>query len=219
MEDASPHKENRRVIPMRRILMSAAVLFSAILVLWASSVWTHESAWPGKRLAEVFPKAKKFKARQVTLTAEQIARLEKETGSTIEGEDKEPTFYIAYGPVEGGKSGELQPMGAVVFIDAVGQHGNMEVNVAITPKGTLQSVSLWKHQESKQLESQEFLKQFEGDKKAADAFQVGKDITAVPGAEKASQAMATAAKRGLLMFQEVFGKKDTGEAHSDSTKE
>ena len=204
---------------MRKVLMSAAVLFGALLVLWTSSVWTHESAWPGKRLAEVFPKAKKFKARQITLTAEQIARIEKETGSRIEGEDKAPTFYIAYGPGEDGKSGELQPMGAVVFIDAAGQRGNMEVNVAITPKGTLQSVSLWKHQESKQLESQEFLKQFEGDKKGTDAFQIGKDITAVPGAEKASQSMATAAKRGLLMFQEVFGKKDTGEARADSTKE
>ena len=204
---------------MRRASISVAILSSAILVLCTSLVWTHESAWPGKRLAEVFPKAKKFKARQVTLTAEQVARIEKETGSRIEGEDKEPTFYIAYGPGEDGESAELQPMGAVVFIDAIGQSGNMEVNVAITPKGTLQAVSLWKHQESKQLESQEFLKQFNGDKKATDAFQVGKDITAVSGAEKASQAMATAAKRGLLMFQEVFGKKDTGEARPDSTKE
>lgn len=204
---------------MRRASMPVAVLLSAILVLWTSLVWTHESAWPGKRLAGVFPKAKSFKARQVTLTAEQIARLEKETGSRIEGEDKTPTFYVAYGPVESGKSGELQPMGAVVFIDAVGEHGNMEVNVAVTPRGALQAVSLWKHQESKQLESPEFLKQFEGGKKATDTFQVGKDITAVPGAEKASQAMATAAKRGLLMFQEVFGKKDTGEARADSTKE
>ena len=204
---------------MRKALIPAALLFGAILVLWTSLVWSHESAWPGKRLAEVFPKAKKFKSRQVTLTAEQIARIEKETGSKVEGEDKEPTFYVPYGQAEEGKSDELQPIGAVVFIDAVGQRGNMEVNVAITPSGTLKAVSLWKHQESKQLESQEFLKQFEGDKKATDAFQVGKDITAVPGAEKASQAMATAAKRGLLMFQEVFGKKDAAEARPDSTKE
>ena len=204
---------------MRKALIPAAMLFGAVLVLWTSLVWTHESEWPGKRLAEVFPKAKKFKARQVTLTAEQIARIEKETGSKVEGEDKEPTFYVPYGQAEEGKSDELQPIGAVVFIDAVGQRGNMEVNVAITPSGTLKAVSLWKHQESKQLESQEFLKQFEGDKKATDAFQVGKDITAVPGAEKASQAIATAAKRGLVMFREVFGKKDTGEARADSTKE
>ena len=204
---------------MRKALIPAAMLLGAVLVLWTSWGWSHESEWPGKRLAEVFPKAKKFKARQVTLTAEQIARIEKETGSKVEGEDKEPTFYVAYGQAQEGKSDELQPIGAVVFIDAVGQRGNMEVNVAITPSGTLKAVSLWKHQESKQLESQEFLKQFEGDKKATDAFHVGKDITAVPGAEKASQAMATAAKRGLLMFLEVFGKKDTGEARADSTKE
>jgi len=204
---------------MRKALIPAALLFGAILVLWTSLVWSHESAWPGKRLAEVFPKAKKFKSRQVTLTAEQIARIEKETGTRIEGEDKTPTFYIAYGPGEDGKSGELQPMGAVVFIDAVGQRGSMEVNVAITPKGTLRAVSLWKHQESKQLESKEFLKQFEGDKKVTDAFQIGKDITPVPGAEKASQSISTAAKRGLLMFREVFGKKDTNETPADSIKE
>jgi len=80
---------------MRKALIPAAMLFGAFLVLWTSLVWTHESAWPGKRLAEVFPKAKKFKSRQVTLTAEQIARIEKETGTRIEGEDKTPTFYIA----------------------------------------------------------------------------------------------------------------------------
>ena len=63
------------------------------------------------------------------------------------------------------------------------------------------------------------MKQFEGDKKVTDAFQIGKDVTAVPGAEKASQSIATAAKRGLLMFREVFGKKDTNETPADSIKE
>ncbi|HIE30413.1 TPA: hypothetical protein EYP66_24395 [Candidatus Poribacteria bacterium] len=83
----------------------------------------------------------------------------------------------------------------------------MEINVAITPKGKLHSVSLWKHKEGKQLESNQFLKQFNEKKKPTDAFKVGEDIIAVEGAEKASQAVATSAKKGWLMFREVFVKK------------
>ncbi len=201
----------------RRFILLLA-LFTSILVLISSLSWAHEAGWPGKRLAQVFPKAKDFKKRQVTLSAAQIARVEKATGSKIGVEDKSPTFYIAYGIVESSvldeesKSDEVKSIGAVVFIDTVGARGNMEVNVAIDTKGKLHSVSFWKNKEGKKLESKEFLKQFNAKKKPTDLFQVGKDITTAPGAKKASQATATATKKGWLMFQEVFGKKKTTEA-------
>lgn len=181
---------------MHRISKLLPVLPGFILILWTT---LGCAGWPGKRLAEVFPKAKSFKAHQVTLAAEDIAYVEKETGTKIKGEDRSPTFYIAYGIGEENKSDKLQIIGAVVFMDAVGQHGNMEINVAVSPKGTLHSISFWKHKESKQLESKEFLKQFDEVKKPTDPFQIGKDITPVTDAEKASQSVATAAKMGWLM--------------------
>jgi hypothetical protein len=202
---------------MRRALRPAAILLGAVLMLWASSAWAHEAEWPGKRLAVVFPKAKKFKSQQVTLTAEQVARIEKETGTRIEGENKAPKFYIAYGDSEKSESGK-QPIGAVVFIDAVGQRGSMEINVVITPEGALHSVSLWESKESKQLQSKEFLKQFMG-KKATDAFQVGKDVVPAAGALKASQAVSTSAKLGLSLFREVFVKKDADKTPADSIEQ
>jgi hypothetical protein len=81
----------------------------------------------------------------------------------------------------------------------------------------LHAISLWKNKESKQLESKEFLKQFNKAQKPTDPFQIGKDITPAPGAEKASQSVATAAKRGWLMFREVFGKKDDSGTSTEST--
>ena len=83
-------------------------------------------------------------------------------------------------------------------------------------KGTLYSVLLWKNKESKQLAGNEFLKQFNEKKKPEDLFQIGKDVMAVTNSEKSSQAIATAAKKGWIMFREVFGKKDAESASSTS---
>ena len=190
---------------MHRHLVRPLTLLVMVLTLTSSVVWAHEAGWPGKRLSEVFPKAKTFKPRQVTLTPAQIARIEKAAGAKIGVEDKVPTFYVAY--IEDKEAGKEVPAGAVVFIDAVGARGNMEVNVAVTLKGKLHSVSLWKHKESKAVESKDFLKQFNDKKKITDPFKVGEDIVAADGAEKASQTVATATKKGWFMFQEVFGKK------------
>ena len=207
-------RKERLQMPMRFGLLILSFVF--IFILSSTLILAHEAGWPGKRLAEVFPNAKNFKARQVTLNAEQIASIEKTTGAKIGTEEKTPTFYIAYGIDKESKSDKLQTIGAVLFIDAVGDHGNMEINVAISPKGTLYSVSLWKNKESKQLGNNEFLKQFNEKKKPDDLFQIGKDIVAVTNSEKSSQAIATTAKKGWIMFREVFGKKDAESASSTS---
>ena len=210
-------RKERLQMPMRFGLLILSFVF--IFMLSSALVMAHEAGWPGKRLAGVFPNAKNFKARQVTLNAEQIASIEKATGTKIGTEEKTPTFYIAYGIDKESKSDKLQTIGAVVFIDAVGEHGNMEINVAISPKGTLYSVSLWKNKESKQLGSNEFLKQFNEKKKSDDLFQIGKDIVAVANSEKASQAIATATKKGWIIFREVFGKKEGTEISPASTSQ
>ncbi len=194
----------------RRFLITVLVF---VLMLSTIFAWAHEAGWPGKRLAQVFPEAKNFKTRQVTLSLEQIKSIQEATGTKIGAEEKTPTFYIAYGVDKDKKS---QIIGAVIFVDAVGERGNMEVNVAISAKGKLHAVSLWKSKESKQISSKEFLKQFNEEKKLTDPFLVGKDITAATGAEKASQAVATAAKKGWLMFTEVFGKKEANETSTES---
>lgn len=199
----------------KRFVVSTALL-SMTLVFMISFGWAHEAGWPGKRLSKVFPKATRFKARQVTLTPNQIARIEKATGSKLGVEEKTPTFYIAYGKDE--KTGKQVPIGAVIFIDAVGERGNVEINVAVSPKGKLLAVSLWKHREAKTLGDKKFLAQFHPKKKLTDPFLVGKDIVAAPGAEKASQTVATAAKKGWLMFAEVFGKKKAASATSQDGK-
>jgi len=277
----SLNKRNTKEFFIFLVIITAFCLFIPI------STWGHEAGWPGKRLAKVFPKAKKFSSKKVTLNPEQIGRIEKATGEKIGAEEKTPTFYLAYGtpekkeeqkaspspqPIKEKEDDKPQLLGAVVFIDALGQNGNMEVNVAIDKQGKLLSVSFWSHSENKKIEGKEagfkiteqslenlksegvpvdvleklqslknqefigekdfldkleetigdeqtamfkssilkhaltyFLKQFNG-KLPDEPFKVGDDIKPVQGLEKTSQAVATAAKKGALMFQEVFGK-------------
>ena len=85
---------------MKTIEKNLAVIVIALCLFIPISAWGHEAGWPGKRLAKVFPKAKKFSKKQVTLSPEQIGRIEKVIEEKIGAEDKAPTFYLAYGTLE-----------------------------------------------------------------------------------------------------------------------
>ena len=86
--------------------------------------------------------------------------------------------------------------------------------MAISPKGATYSVSLWKNKEAKKLASNEFLKQFNEKKKPDDLFQIGKDIVAVPNWRNPLKQLLLPPKKGLMMFREVFGKKEAESASS-----
>ncbi len=151
----------------------------------------HQRTWPGKRLAEVIPSASKFTERVVTLRADQIAWVQKSLGEAIRTEDKTPSFYVAL-------DGKGRSLGAVVFVDATGDNGKIEVGVGIDPSGAVLNVALFEHSESGAVSSKGFLGQFTG-KKAGDKFKLGDDVKAPSGGGKAAQAIATATRRTLLL--------------------
>ncbi len=151
----------------------------------------HQRTWPGKRLAEVMPSASKFTERAVTLRADQVAWVEKSLGEGIRTEDKTPSFYV--GVDDKGRS-----IGVVVFVDATGDNGKIEIGVAIDPSGAVMKVSMFEHSESGAVSSKEYLGEFTG-KKAGDKFKLGEDVKAPSGGGKAGQAIATATRRALLL--------------------
>ncbi|MFZ5471556.1 MAG: hypothetical protein ACOZIN_19190 [Myxococcota bacterium] len=151
----------------------------------------HQRSWPGKRLAEAMPEAKKFTQKQVVLGTAQIEWIEKTLGSRIGTEDKNPTFYI-------GTGSDGRTMGVVFFLDVAGENGEVEMGVAMTPAAAVQRVVLYEHSEPSSVASKEFLSKLEG-KKAADPFRVGEDVKAPAGAEKSAQALATGVRRALLI--------------------
>ena len=169
-----------------------AILFLLFLgTLFAHNADAHQRTWPGKRLAEMMPAANKFTERSVTLSSDQIAWVEKSLGESIRTEDKTPSFYVA---VDGGG----RSLGVVVFVDATGENGKIEIGVAIDVAGAVTSVALFEHSESGAVASKEFLGQFSG-KKAADKFKVGDDVKAPSGGGKAAQAISTTTRRALLL--------------------
>lgn len=165
------------------------VLMAAFLTTGVAEA--HQRSWPGKRLAEALPEAKKFTQKQVALTPSQIEWIEKNLGESIRTEDKSPTFYV-------GTGGNGRSIGIVFFLDATGANGKIEMGVAMSPQGNVLRVVLYEHSESSAVTSKDFLSQFKG-KKAADKFQVGDDVTAPRGNEKVAQAIATATRRALLI--------------------
>jgi hypothetical protein len=93
-----------------------------------------------------------------------------------------------------------------MFIDAYGEGGKIEMGVVVSGRGELVKIRLFENKESPELAQQAFLGQFEG-KKATDPFRSGADIAAPAGTNKSAQAIASGARRGLLIINEMFRKK------------
>ena len=80
------------------------------------------------------------------------------------------------------------------------------MGVVVSGRGELMKVHLFENKEPETVSQQSFLKQFEG-KKASDPFRAGTDIKAPEGRTKSAQAIASGARRGLLIINEMFKKK------------
>lgn len=159
----------------------------------------HETEWPGKKLAAIFPKAKKFVQRSASLTKDKIKSIEKELSTKLRKEDQKPIFYI---PIDENK----KPIGLVLFVDVQGPSGIIDGAVGLNMKGKIVKVAVYEHKESDAIASEKFLKQFIG-KGIDDAFTVGKDIKAVKGHEEASKAVALIPKKTLVMSYALFLKR------------
>lgn len=177
-----------------RVAIAVTTLMALFLVSVADA---HQKGWPGKRLSQVFPEAAKFTSRQVTLSPDQLARIEQALGERVESESRTPTVYPAFD-----KAGNK--IGFVMFADQAGENGSIEVGVAVDAEGKVRHVTVLESREDRRLAKQDFLDQFQG-KTVKDVLKLGADLTPVAGAEKASQAVATGVRKVLLITQEAFG--------------
>ena len=159
--------------------------------LLISSSQAHQKSWPGQKLTETFPSGKKFIQKQVNLNATQVKWIENGLGEKIRTEDNAPIFYSA-------TSADGVASGWVVFLDATGVNGKIEIGLALGPSGKVINVAILDSSESQDLRDPAFLKQFVG-KMGAEKFKVGQDINSPKGQSRGSQAIATAVRRGLLL--------------------
>ena len=150
----------------------------------------HDRSWPGQKLAATLPEAANFTQRAVALSPVQQAQVEGVLGEPLRTEDRAPTFYI-------GTDASSQAVGVVVFLDATGTNGKIEIGESIDPAGHLLHLVLFENSELVAVGKPAFLDAFAG-KTSADMFMVGHDIVG-PGNGKSAQIIATAARRGLLL--------------------
>lgn len=184
---------------MKRLSYGIIIMVLGTMIL-GTAVSAHQRGWPGKRLSQTFPGAAKFTSRQVTLTMDQIGRIEQAIGERVEPENRVPTFYPAFN-----KAGEK--IGFVLFADQVGENGPIEMGVAVDSQGKVQRVMIFTSREDKRIAGEEFLSQFQ-DKTVKDLLKTGADINAVAGAEKASQTVVTGVRKVLLIKQEAFNEQN-----------
>ncbi len=159
----------------------------------------HEKEGSEQRLMDIFPEAKKFVQRDVMLTADKMASIEKELGAKLRTEDQQPIFYI---PIR-----EKKPMGLVLFVGAKGPNGIIEGAVGLDMRGKVVKVEIYEHKESDAIAADGFLNQFIG-MGIDNAFKVGEDVVAAEGHEDASNAVALIAKKTLIMSYALYRKQE-----------
>ncbi len=191
---------------MKTVKLIATIIGMGIIVLLfrAGISWSHDLVFPAEKLKALYPQAESFEQKNLYISDEQQAVLEKALGSRLPEEDLKPSIYFAI--VKPDANVRPRKEAVIMFVDALGDGGKIEMGIAVNGKGELVKIRLFENKEPQTLSRDSFLKQFQ-DKKPTDSFTVGKDITAPPGAGKAAQAIASGARRGLLIITELFRKK------------
>jgi len=169
---------------------------------WLTKV--EQEALPTKELSRLFHNIEQFSSVEGMLSEAQISAVEEGLGGNLLDEDKVPTFYFAVQPSEG----KLKRVGVASFVTQPATKGDLIAGVAVNLEGKVTKVLLIKHEEDKRLEQDTFLAQFVG-KTSKDPLKVGVDVTLVENQEVASQAVATAVRKFLLITQAAFAKRKT----------
>ena len=141
-----------------------------------------------------------YKTVFADITDAQKQKIEKRLGFPLDADETQFKYF----PVFKGK----QRVGTVMTHAGKVQFGAIEVVVAVVAGDSgpvIKEVRIQRDREKAKaaLRGKEFLGQFKG-KGLTETFKVGEDLkTVVKGAEKASQAIATAARKLLIVYDEL----------------
>ncbi|RJQ56811.1 MAG: hypothetical protein C4526_00885 [Nitrospiraceae bacterium] len=185
------------------ILKSLALIF-LIIIIDASVSCAHDLVWPGEKLKALFPAAESFEQKNLYVSDEQRKNIENALGSKLPEEDLQPSIYLAI--IRNSPDAPPRKAAAIMFIDAYGKGGKIEMGVVASGKGVLENILIFENNETESIRQSSFLEQFKG-KRADDPFITGEDISYPALEGKSAQAIASGAKRGLLIINEMFRKK------------
>ena len=197
-----------RIYCYRRV----SVLLTLVFLMVSAPLFSNaqDAEFPARRLAAIFPKAKKFVQKTAMLTPDKIASIEKDIGDKLRTADLKPIFYI---PINDAN----KPIGLILFVDVEGPSGVIEGAVALNMGGKVVKVAVYEHKESDAIVSEKFLKQFVG-MGIDNAFRVGEDIETIDGDDAASNAVALIPKKTLVMSYALFLKQESKPGAGGNTR-
>jgi hypothetical protein len=180
-------------------LWAISLLF--LMVVFAGTTSASLCVWrqPDTDISGIFGSGS-YKTVFADITDAQKQKIEKRLGFALDADETQFKYF----PVFKG----TKRVGTVMTHAGKGQFGAIEVVVAVVEGDSgpvIKEVRIQRDREKAKaaLRGKEFLGQFKG-KGLTDAFKLGDDLkTAAPGADKASQAVATAARKLLIVYDEL----------------
>ncbi len=183
-------------------MSSRRLLFaSSLLLILAGSAVASLCVWrqPDEDISAIFGSGS-YKTVFADIPDALKPKIEKRLGFALDADETQFKYF----PVFKG----TKRVGTVMTHAGKGQFGAIEVVVAVVQGDSgpvIKDVRIQRDREKAKaaLRGKDFLGQFKG-KGLTDTFKVGGDIkAAAPGADKASQAVATAARKLLIVYDEL----------------
>jgi len=170
-----------------RWLVPATIISTASVQCYAAQYMSLEQAQ-----ALIFPNAKEFVATPVTLTSDQMARIERQSGVAVRS-SQQPVWQAR----TDGKT-----VGWFIMDRVIGKHELITYAVGINPDGSLRQFQILEYRESygSQIRYPNWRDQFVG-KTAADKVELDTDIVNITGATMSCRHVTEGIKRLLTFYQ------------------
>ena len=139
----------------------------------------HDLVFPAATLKTIYPQTESFEQKNLYVSDEQKAAIEKTLGSRLPEEDLKPSIYFTI--VRPGPDARPRKEAVIMFIDAPGEVGKIEMGVAVSGKGDLIKIHLFENKESKSLSHPDFLRQFDGKKPSSGWLYCRQGYNSAPG--------------------------------------
>jgi len=173
------------------------IIFNLLLILIIFSLVSYAESYLSQEryLKDIFPELEEIETKEMYLTQENRGRIEKILGYDILGNSFE--FHTA----------KLEKIDKVYcfIVSEFGKHGLISFAVIISQSGRIEDMAVLESKEIKgaKIAKKRFLRQF-SKKSLNDPLKLRKDIDAVSGATVSSKAATKAAKKVLLIWEELF---------------
>jgi hypothetical protein len=176
---------------MKKLYVLSLMLFMAVPAL------AHEDALTKETLKKFFPEAENFVSRKKSLTSQQLLQVEKASGDEVQAVDRDLIVFVAVS--RNPQTGKMRSIGAVLMVDAAGAKGAVDMAVGFNLDGSVRKVLVMENKDDKELESETFLGQLEG-QGLSDSWDLDNGFRLV-GDPASAQAVIRAVRRGMHLFQ------------------